>query len=128
MSRRKYKQALTLVEIMVVIFLIGLIGSVIGYNMKGSLETGRAFKTEKAMEQITDLLMLEVAKGASIDNVVAHPDKYLALSNIAKDPRKLLIDGWGKPFEITSGSHGYEIVVRSQAYESYKQRQRAKVH
>ncbi len=54
---------MTLLEIMIVIVLIGLIGSVIGFNMKGSLDEGRAFKTRQAQEQIQDILMLEVARG-----------------------------------------------------------------
>ena len=40
------KRALTLLEIMIVIVLIGIIGSVIGVNMKGSLDAGKAFKSD----------------------------------------------------------------------------------
>ena len=43
---KKSKKAMTLLEVMIVIFIIGIISSVIGYNMKGSLEKAKAFKTE----------------------------------------------------------------------------------
>ena len=48
MKKKKKQYALTLIEIMIVIVLIGLIGSVIGANMKGSLDEGKAFKTKYA--------------------------------------------------------------------------------
>jgi type II secretory pathway pseudopilin PulG len=125
---RRKKQALTLIEIMIVIFLIGLIGSVIGYNMKGSLEEGKAFKTEKAIDQIHDILMLEIAKGeATMDDVIGNPEGYLAKSNLVKDPSKMLKDGWGKPLEITSIKNGQDISVISEPYQQYKARQKNKV-
>ncbi|MBI2742319.1 MAG: type II secretion system protein [Chlamydiales bacterium] len=99
MQKRK-KQPLTLLEIMIVIFLIGLIGSVIGYNMKGSLDEGRYFKTEQSAKQIRELLLLEVAKGASIDDVVSDPEFYLRKTGIVKDAKKILKDGWDNPFKI----------------------------
>ncbi|MBY0529821.1 MAG: type II secretion system GspH family protein [Rhabdochlamydiaceae bacterium] len=128
MFRSRKKQALTLIEIMIVIVLIGLIGSVIGYNMKGSLEEGRAFKTEKAIDQIHDILMLEVAKGdATIDEVVSNPDGFLAKSNLVKDPSKLLKDGWGKRFQIKSIDRGQDISVASDSFDQYRAKQKAKV-
>lgn len=124
----KKKQALTLLEIMIVIFLIGLIGSVIGYNMKGSLEEGKAFKTEKAIEQIHDILMLEVAQGEPIEKVVKNPEGYLSHANVVKNPEKLLKDGWGVPFKIEADQYGHDIVVSSDAYQHYKERKKAKLN
>jgi prepilin-type N-terminal cleavage/methylation domain-containing protein len=120
----KKKQALTLLEIMIVIFLIGLIASVIGVNMKGSLDAGRAFKTEKAQEQICDILMLEVARGASIDEVVKNAEKYLDASGMVNDASKFILDGWGQQFEITQDKG--DIVVSSDRLKEYKQRKDAK--
>ena len=37
------KRAITLLEIMIVILLIGLIGGVVSYNLKGTLDKGKAF-------------------------------------------------------------------------------------
>ncbi len=126
MIQKRKKQSLTLLEIMIVIFLIGLIGSVIGYNMKGSLEEGKAFKTERAQEQVYDILMLEVAQGAPIDEVIKNPESYLNHSGIAKKPKSLLKDGWNNLFEITA--KGQNIVVRSEALKSYRARKKAKIN
>ena len=115
------KRTLTLMEIMIVIVLIGLIGSVIGYNMKGSLDEGRAFKTRQAMEQIEDILMLEVARGATIDEVINEKEKYLANSGLVKDPDSFLKDGWHQDFEIKKEGDGIEISSsRLKAYERKK--------
>lgn len=124
MSRRKKKQTLTLLEIMIVIFLIGIIGSVIGYNMKGSLEEGKAFKTETTMEKLHDILMLEVAKGFAIDDVVNNIPSFLRNSGLIKDPDKLLVDGWNQKFEVHANQYGTDIVIRSTAHENYLNRKR----
>ncbi len=57
------KQAITLIEIMIVILLIGLIGGTLAYNMRGSLDKGKEFKTEQNKSKLYDVLMLEYAKG-----------------------------------------------------------------
>ncbi|MDR2539100.1 MAG: type II secretion system GspH family protein [Chlamydiales bacterium] len=108
----KKKQALTLLEIMIVIVLIGLIGSVLGFSMKGSLDKGKIFKTERAIQLIEDTLMLEVAKGASITDVVAQAETYLRNSGVVKNAPNLLIDGWGVPFVIEIQDD--QIVVTSE--------------
>lgn len=124
MKKKKKRYALTLLEIMIVIVLIGLIGSVIGYNMKGSLDEGRAFKTTYAMDQIQDILMLEVAKGENIQTVIAEKEKFLANSGLVKNPKKMLKDGWGQEFEI---SHkGQKITVTSHALTAYKAKKNKK--
>lgn len=105
------KQALTLLEIMIVIVLIGLIGSVLGFSMKGSLDKGKVFKTERAIQLIEDTLMLEVAKGASITDVVDNAETYLKDSGMVKNATNILKDGWGIPFIIDK--EGDQIVVTS---------------
>ena len=107
----KKKQALTLLEIMIVIVLIGLIGSVLGFSMKGSLDKGKVFKTERAIQLIEDTLMLEVAKGASITDVVDHAETYLKDSGMVKNAANILEDGWGVPFIIEKKDD--QIVVTS---------------
>jgi general secretion pathway protein G len=125
MKKKKKQYALTLIEIMIVIVLIGLIGSVIGANMKGSLDEGRAFKTKYAIEQIKDILMLEVAKGVAIETVVAEKEKYLANSGMVKDPKKMLKDGWGGDFEIST--NGHKISIASKALKAYQAKKNKKL-
>lgn len=118
----KKKKAFTLLEIMIVIFLIGIIGSVIGYNMKGSLDEGKAFRTKQAMIKVRDLLELEIAKTSpKLEEVQADPAKYLQQSGIAKNPKKLLKDGWGGALVVTVDANG-DVSLSSAKYDAYKQK------
>jgi general secretion pathway protein G len=124
----KKKRTLTLLEMMIVIVLIGLIGSVIGFNMKGSLDEGRAFKTRKAREQIQDILMLEVARGVPAAEVVQDKQKYLANSGLVKNPAALLKDGWNQDFEVkVDGRSNERIIVSSAKLTAYEQNKSAKL-
>jgi general secretion pathway protein G len=120
-SMKRKKRPFTLLEIMIVIFLIAIIGSVIGFNMKGSLDEGRRFKTEQAMERIRELLLLEVAKGTSLDDVINGAENYLKNAGIVKDPKKMLQDGWGEPFTITKTAGG-DIRVVSEKLKAFKKK------
>lgn len=128
MTIRRKKRPLTLLEIMIVIVLIGLIGSVIGFNMKGSLDQGRAFKTRQAKEQIKDILMLEVARGASISEVIQKKEEYLTNSGLISNSKTFLKDGWGEAFEIkVNGTTGSDIIVSSARLKAYEKLQRDKL-
>lgn len=112
MKKKIKRNAMTLLEIMIVIFLIGLIGSVIGYNMKGSLDKGKMFKSEKGAEQIRDILLLEIAQGTPPEVAVSDHERILRDSGLFKDVDKILKDGWNQPYEIGLDDDG-EIYVRS---------------
>lgn len=128
MKNKKRKQTLTLLEIMIVIVLIGLIGSVIGFNMKGSLDEGKAFKSRQAKEQIRDILMLEVAQGANIEDVVNSKESYLENSGLVKNPKAYLKDGWGEPFVVRVGGRSHDtIVVESAKLKAYELKKRTKL-
>lgn len=113
--RRRY---FTLIEIMIVIALIGLIGSVVAYNLKGSLDEGKAFKTEQARAQIRDILWLEIAKGASFEDVTNQWEDCIRNSPLVKDADKLIVDGWNQPFDIRVDNGDFQLV--SSRYETYK--------
>lgn len=120
------KRYITLLEIMIVILLIGIITSVVGYNVKGSLDKGKIFKTEQAQMQIKDLLLLEIANGANIDEVVKNPKRYLIDSGLPKDVSELLKDGWGTPFEIKASKNKSDIVVTSKNLLKYDKKKHKK--
>ena len=122
------KRSLTLLEIMVVIMLIGIIGSVIGFNMKGSIDEGRAFKTRHAMAQIKDVLMLEVAKGRPIAEVVDHAAAIVDQSGMVKgNLRKFMQDGWNHEFSITvNGVTHDDIIIHSDGLDAYNRKKREK--
>ncbi|MCX6986998.1 MAG: type II secretion system protein [Chlamydiae bacterium] len=127
MNKQRKKRSFTLLEIMIVIFLIGLIGSVIGYNVKGSLDEGRAFRSEQGACQIRDILLLEVAKGYPLDKVLQDKEKFLRSSGLVKDVKKLLKDGWGDSYEIVSNRYGTDIIVRSSKLKAYKDKKKGKL-
>ncbi len=118
MRKNKRKHSLTLLEIMIVIFLIGLIGSVVGYNMKGSIDEGRVFRTEQSAQQLRDILLLEVAKGErTLEEVIDKPADVLKTLNIVKNPEKLVKDGWDTNFQLSRS--GDDIAIVSKKYNEY---------
>jgi len=122
MKKKISKYSFSLLEIMIVIFLIGLIGGTIGYNMKGSLDKGREFKTKESIRQISDILLLEVAEGEEIENVVENPEKYLEKSGLVKNPEKLLKDGWGGRIDVKI--KGNELVVSSDNLKKFESKKK----
>jgi type II secretory pathway pseudopilin PulG len=116
------KRALTLIEMMIVIFLITLITGAIGYSMKGALEKGRAFRTEQAREQLHDLLLIALADGGKADEIASNPEAALKKLGLAKDPSKLIVDGWNEKFEITPSTAKNDFTVISKAWIRYNNR------
>ena len=57
--KRRY---ITLIEIMIVMFLIALITGVVAYNYRGSLDEGKAFKTRAAIDKLETILNLKVSE------------------------------------------------------------------
>lgn len=108
---------------MIAIFLIGLIGSIIGYNMKGSMDEGRAFKTNQAIEKLTDILELEIARGASASDLADRERirDLVVAAGIAKNPEKLLQDGWNKDFAISVDGEG-SIQITSANLDAYNKK------
>ncbi len=96
----KRKSPLTIIEVMIVIFIISIVGGVMTHNMKGSLVKGRAFKTETASREAYDILSLELASGTPLDDILTDPASVLTQSGLVKNPKKLLQDGWGTDFQI----------------------------
>ncbi|NGX34558.1 MAG: hypothetical protein K1060chlam1_00911 [Candidatus Anoxychlamydiales bacterium] len=119
------KRYMSLLEIMIVILLIGIVTSVVGFNVKGSLEKGKVFKTEQAIVQIKDLLLLEVAGGASMVDVIAAPVEYLKRSGVPKDPDEFILDGWREKFTIEAIYNNTDIKVTSRRLDNYKAKRRS---
>ncbi len=94
------KRTLTLIEVMIVILLITLIGGAIGYNMKGSLNKGRQFKTKQGKERLHDYLLICLEEGTSGKKLEENPDHYLKKLGLAVDPDKVMYDGWGMKYTV----------------------------
>lgn len=117
------KRALTLLEIMIVIFLITLITGVIGYNMKGSLDKGKVFRTEQAKDQLRDLLLICLSETGDPDNILKNPREAIDNLHIAKNVDKLLEDGWKQPFEIKLIKNKTDFDITSKSLDEYKKNQ-----
>lgn len=115
--KRRY---VTLIEMMIVMFLIALIIGVIGYNYRGTLEEGKAFKTKAGIEKLETILNLAVAENSSLlDDIESNWQDIVRNSPLVQNPSALINDGWGQPYQV-SVEDG-QIVVRSERYETYVQ-------
>lgn len=114
------RRCITLIEIMIVMFLIALIAGVITYNYRGSLDEGKAFKTKAAIDKVETILNLSVADDPSLmDHISSEWVKVIQTSPLVKNPDDLIKDGWGNPFQVSS--EGNVIRVYSSKFEDYKQ-------
>jgi type II secretory pathway pseudopilin PulG len=118
----KKKHSLTIIETLIVIFLITLISGAVGYNLKGTLDKGRAFRTELAKEQLENLLLICVEEGEKPETVSRDPESYLEKYNLAKNSKKLTEDGWGVPFKIEYNKKSHQFIARSDALDAYKEK------
>ncbi len=111
---------MTLLEIMIVIFIIGIIGSVVGYNMRGSLDKGKAFKTKEGINKVYEIVQLEEVQGTGINTEIDIESAVLNVlrtSGLARKPENLLKDGWGNTYHFTNDENGLRIT--SEKYEEY---------
>lgn len=97
----KKKRPVTLIELLIVILLIGIIGGALAFNMKGSLDKGKTFKTEEGMRTIKDILQLEIAQGRSMGDVVDKWEACVKNSPLAGRPEELMKDGWGYTYKVS---------------------------
>jgi prepilin-type N-terminal cleavage/methylation domain-containing protein len=121
--KKKGKKGLTLIEIMIVILILGLISGLFMYNMKGSLEEGKAFKTEQASQQIQEIFSMQIAMGVDPELVQKEPELVLKNAKMFKDPKSMLKDGWGVSYKIEV-SEDDEVFVRSDKFLTYVQKQK----
>lgn len=125
----KKKHTMTLLEIMIVIVIIGIIGSVMGYNMHGSLDQGRAFKTKEAARKLYEIILLEEAITKSqikdmfsknnTDAICQEVQEIVKRSELVRQPKELIRDGWGNIFTFTYDDEKDEIRYFSSKYNAY---------
>ncbi len=128
---KKQKRAVTLLEMMIVVVLIGIIASVIGVNMKKSLDEGKAFKTERAKEQIHDAVLYHIATSDqyTLKQIIEDEEilqKVLDESPLIKDSASFLKDGWGDRFQIKLTRDKHEFAVESVNLNKYKEKKKKK--
>lgn len=117
----KFKRRfVTLIEMMIVMFLIALITGVIAYNYRGSLEEGKAFKTKAGMEKVTTILNLRAAEDPDLmSNIENKWQDAIRNSPLVQNANALIYDGWGEPYRVTVDNG--MIQVTSPRYDTYRQ-------
>ncbi len=119
------KRFITLIEMMIVMFLIALITGVVAYNYRGSLDEGKVFKTKQGMEKLEMILNLRVAENPElIDNLTSTWPEIIKHDPLVKDPNAIIKDGWGQQYEVSVENN--IIKVRSPKYNEYKNSSRTR--
>lgn len=113
------KRFITLIEIMIVMFLIALITGVLAYNYRGSLEEGKKFKTQTGMEKLETILNLAVSQDPRLlENIEENWVQVIESSPLVQNPKDLEFDGWGYRYNVSKNSSG-QIVIESEGYKEY---------
>ncbi len=107
---------------MIVIAIIGIISSVLGFNMRGSLDKAKAFKTVETIKKVYEVFHLE-SEGISVtdikdDQVKSKVEDAIKRSFPSKT-QKYLVDGWNKPLEIRKSKKGDDIRIISEHYQEF---------
>lgn len=119
---QRTKRYITLVEIMIVMFLIAMITGVIAYNYTGSLDEGKAFKTKTGIERLHSILDLHLASHPEdFDNIETQWKDIVSRSQMVKNAKDLINDGWGSEYRV-SKSNNDELLIESEKYNAYRQR------
>lgn len=119
-KRKTIKRCVTLIEMMIVMFLIALITGVVAYNYRGTLESGKAFKTQASIEKLQTILGITLAEEPHADMSGNNWQKYVESSALVHDPKALLKDGWGESYRVEVDPDTNVIMVTSKKYDDYR--------
>jgi len=121
--KKTKRRHVTLIEMMIVMFLIAMIIGVVAYNYQGSLDEGKAFKTKTGIEKVKTILMLKISDDpAALQNIGSEWETYIDQSPLVQNKDALKKDGWGQKYQVNAVevNGNQEIEVTSQKYEGYK--------
>ncbi len=113
------KRYITLVEMMIVMFLIAMITGVIAYNYTGSLDEGKAFKTKAGIDKIRTILDLHLATHPEDRDSISNGwQGIVAQSQLVKNAGEIIKDGWGEEYKVSTDNNN-EIEIHSDKYNAY---------
>jgi hypothetical protein len=119
LPRKIKRRFVTLIEMMIVMFLIALITGVVAYNYRGTLEEGKVFKTQTGIQKLETVLNLEIAKNPQLAGSLKSNWQAIILNSpLVHDPKALILDGWGQPYDVDIDDNGV-VRVTSQKYNDY---------
>lgn len=117
------KRQITLIEIMIVMFLIAMILGVVAYNYQGALEKGKYFQSKTAQEKLETILTLIVSENPDVaDHLEQNWPTLIKDSPLVQKPASLLKDGWGGNFEVRYNANTERVEVTSRKLEEYIRR------
>ncbi len=117
---KQRKRHITLVEMMIVMFLIAMITGVIAYNYTGSLDEGKAFKTKQGIDKIHTILDLHLATHPDeLDDIENKWKGIVENSQLVKSAKELTKDGWGGDYKVSRDQNN-EIEITSEKYKQYQ--------
>ncbi|NGX57620.1 MAG: hypothetical protein K940chlam3_00513 [Chlamydiae bacterium] len=113
------RRHVTLIEMMIVMFLIALIIGVVAYNYQGTMEEGKAFKTKTGKEKIETILTLIISENPKAeDDVESNWENLIKTSPLVQNPNALIKDGWGQKYDVRMVDG--RVRAMSSRYEKYK--------
>lgn len=112
------RRFLTLIEMMIVMFIIALITGGLAYRYVGSLDESRAFKTKVAIDRVSGILNLKAADDPSfLERAQTEWQGVISDSPLVANANDLMRDGWGQYFQVEVNDD--TIVVHSRKYQDY---------
>jgi len=115
------RRNITLIEVMIVMFLIALIIGAVAYNLQGAFEKGKAFKTETGMKRLEEILYIQMSEDPALeDNIETRWKEAVRQSPLIPNPETLMKDGWGQDYNVKFEDG--QIKVTSERYNEYKRR------
>lgn len=113
------RRCVTLIEMMIVMFLIALITGVVAYNYRGSMDEGKAFKTKAGIDKLQTILSLAVADNPDINLSGEGWKEYIRTSPLVQNASALIKDGWGSDYTVNYDASSGSLSVTSSKYEAY---------
>ncbi|MGA8164106.1 MAG: hypothetical protein WB791_03655 [Waddliaceae bacterium] len=112
------RRFVTLIEMMIVMFLIALITGVIAWNYRGTLNEGKAFKTQAGIKRLENILDLAASDNANLYNdIESNWQQIVRSSPLVQNANALIKDGWGQEYTVTVEND--TIQVRSHRFSEY---------
>ncbi len=116
------RRCVTLVEMMIVMFLIAMITGVIAYNYSGGLDEGKAFKTREGMSKISNIIEMYLTRNPEDRaNLRTQWPEIVKSSSLVKKGNDLIHDGWGGNYIVDVDENG-DIKITSEKYDDYQRK------
>lgn len=123
---KRKERSITLIEIMIVILLIGLIGGALAFNMRGSIDEGKAFKSEQNISRLHDVLMMEYANGTQSLKEIYDNHLSIVQTSPFSTGSSILKGGWNEALRIAIDVDNDELIVFSDRLEAYRAKKKLK--